>query len=161
MTKPDKKIQGIDAIEFIGKIVDAVKFQHDHPCEKKKDGKDCADQDIPVSEFCDNCTKSWEKAAAIEGQTIQEALDKVDELREKKKIQQDLKTLSKQPCTNGNLTQECAEKGTPLENMCPRCKEFWTKGAALNGDTPEQAMIIAKGLHDQILKGSFDERYAN
>ena len=70
MTKPDKKIQGIDAIEFIGKIVDAVKFQHDHPCEKKKDGKDCADQDIPVSEFCDNCTKSWEKAAAIEGRPM-------------------------------------------------------------------------------------------
>ncbi len=44
--------------------------------------KECADQNLPFSEFCPRCIKVWSEASVLDGKTPEEAIASVSKTKE-------------------------------------------------------------------------------
>jgi hypothetical protein len=79
-----------ESMEKILKLLELKKYASAHRCEKRITGeenlpftdKECADQNLPFTEFCPRCVKIWSEASAINEQTPEQAVESVKKFKE-------------------------------------------------------------------------------
>ncbi len=48
--------------------------------------------------------------------------------------------LSLAGCDNMNASGECCEQGKTLNQMCPKCREYWTEACKFTGQDPNEVI---------------------
>ena len=149
----------------VGQLIEKALHKMLNPCQAKKDSKSCADQGLNADKFCPNCLETWTSTAAVGGQTAQEALDYIREIKkEREEKEQRIHELCELPCTKETIHGNCAEQNIPVADMCDNCKKFWIEASSEAGQTPEEAIQTAKVFRHFVLsqKGvNFDTAKAN
>jgi len=151
--EPDFKVEkDEDKLDLFIKLLQAKSNFDKNPCSEKVNGKSCTDQGKDFGSLCQNCTNAWTSVSLLGNQTPQEAIDFARGVRQGKldKVKR-LDDLCDASCDKETIYGPCADQGIKLPDMCKNCRDYWVEASDYAGQTPEEAIEMAKKFRDAVL----------